>query len=214
MTSMLYQSPKIYNFALSIMHRSTLQKRYEVISNHIDENESVLDIGCGTCMLSNFVDGEYSGIDMNDRFIKYGRKRGLNIYNQNIFSFNKYHLFDNCIIVDVLHHISPRHEEFLKWVIKKSKNKVIVCEPYTPDRRHKIIDKISQWLDYDGINKPEKWFRKRELIGVRLREMPCSTTILFDTSISLSNLNNTVLCRIFGEHTPIFPNPLSFYHVR
>ena len=164
MESLLYRSPRIYALALSIMHGSSLRKRYELISGHIDAGDRVLDIGCGTCMLSDFIEGEYYGIDLNDRFITYARKKGLDVEKKDITSFNRFHEFDVCVITDILHHISPKHPEFLKKLVNESKNKVIVCEPYIPKGRHEIINRISRWLDYDGINKPPlEWMNKEEL---------------------------------------------------
>ncbi len=164
MKSPLYQSPNIYNLALNVMHGSYLQKRYELISSYIDVNDRVLDVGCGTCMLSDFTKGEYYGIDLNNRFITHAQKKGLNVQKEDVMLFNKFHEFDTCVLVDILHHIAPNHPQFLERVVDESKNKVIVCEPYMPEGRYEIINRISRWLDYDGINKPPlEWMNKKQL---------------------------------------------------
>lgn len=164
MKSPLYQSPSIYNLVLNVMHGSYLQKRYELISSYIDAGDRVLDVGCGTCMLSDFAKGEYYGIDLNNKFITHAQKKGLNVEKEDVMSFNKFHEFDTCVLVDILHHIAPNHPQFLERVVDESKNKVIVCEPYIPEGRHGIVNRISEWLDYDGINKhTEEWMNKKQL---------------------------------------------------
>ena len=163
MKSILYQSPRIYDLALGIMHGSNLQRRYEHISEHIGENDRILDVGCGSCMLSNFVSGKYHGIDLNSKFIKRAQKKGLDVVKTDITKFGRFHEFDTCVIVDILHHISPNHPEFLKRVVTESKNRVIVCEPYVPEGRYEIVNKISKWLDYDGINDSGDWLKKNDL---------------------------------------------------
>jgi len=145
---LIYEFPSIYDFILNILHGKHLSERYEFIANEIGKNKKVLEVGCGTCMLSSFLhkSNKYFGIDDNDKSLNYAsKKRGVkNLIKSNIFNFSKYPKVDVIVACDVLHHIYPKHEYFLNKLMTKSK-KVIVCEPFGGG--------IGGLFDSDGINK-------------------------------------------------------------
>lgn len=159
MASLTYNYPKLYDYALKLIHRNNLRKRYELIAKEIGRNKKVFEPACGTCLVKGYLDKtcKYEGWDLNQKFIDYDIKRGINARIKNIFDFRNYPKSDVILICDLLHHIHPEHKNFLKKALKKSK-KIIVVEPCIsfkpPNRFLKNLYKLfTKYIgDNDGIN--------------------------------------------------------------
>lgn len=162
MKSPLYWSPFIYKSALKLAHGKHFSERYELIAGFVPDSESVLDIGCGIGLLAENVKGRYLGLELNDTFVNHARKKGLEVLKQNVFEFDRFGEFDNCVIMDFLHHVCPKHKQVMERVINSGTKRVIVCEPYSPE--HGIVDRLSSVLDNDGFNVPQDWLKKQELL--------------------------------------------------
>ncbi|MFX0141935.1 MAG: methyltransferase domain-containing protein [Candidatus Hodarchaeota archaeon] len=174
MTSIMYKFPKAYNLFLKIIHGNNLSERYKIISKIIGKNKRVLDLGCGTCLLFNYLDKScsYQGWDLNKNFIN-KNKNNLNVKLKNVFDYKDYPENDVIVISDLLHHVVPRHDELVKKAKKKTK-KLIIIEPTvginiigTKNKFLKIVNKLIDKIlsDDDGINSFEdrsKWFEKKE----------------------------------------------------
>lgn len=155
MSSIFYKHPELYNLFINLIHGSDLKKRYEFIASEIGENKRVFELGCGSCKIHNFLlkGCSYKGWDLNQVFVNHALKKGLKVEKKNIFDFKNYPDCDVVLIIDVLHHLCPRHERFLKEVVKKNK-KLIVLEPYNLPKRPSFLDKL--FGDYDGINQADR----------------------------------------------------------
>jgi len=154
--SPIYYSPRLYEASISLLHP---QERYELISKLI-EGKSVLELGCGTGHISKFIEGGYRGIDINERFISYARKRGRNVEKGDIYNLG--HVREEVILVcDLLHHL-PDHESFLDSLIATGKE-VIISEPF--DRFPKLANRLLFIVDSDGVNDSKNipWFYGTEL---------------------------------------------------
>lgn len=161
--SPLYWSGSVYHAGIWLMHGTSLDRRYRYIAGQV--GDSVVDVGCGTGVLANYIPGEkkYLGIDLNERFLKYARKKGRNVMMQNALTFDRYSEYDACVIMDLLHHINPRHEEFLERVMRDVRKRVIICEPFDVTGRSPIMKSIVRLIDSDGTNVTEEWMDKRTL---------------------------------------------------
>ena len=171
MKSIMYLSPKIYNFFLRIIHGKNYFLRFKLISKIIGKNKKVLDLGCGTGQLYRFLDKscEYEGWDLNEKFV--GSTRNINTRCKSVFDFDDYPAVDVIVMSDLLHHVMPNHIELLTKAKEKAKI-VIVLESKSAivnvNNRliyllFKIYDKIIG--DNDGINPYEErmnWFEKEE----------------------------------------------------
>ncbi len=163
MRSPLYWSGHFYSAGIMLMHGRNLQQRYRYIASMT--GESVLDVGCGTGILADYISKEnsYLGIDLNEDFLRHARKKGRNVLKQDALTFDRFSEFDVCVIMDLLHHINPRHEEFLERVLKDVRKRVIICEPFEVPRRHPIVKNLVRIMDDDGTNHPEEWMDKKSL---------------------------------------------------
>ena len=157
MRAIPYMNPKIYDSYLLALHGKNLRERYTRISKEIGCNKSVFELGCGTGILTRYLDEscDYTGWDLNRTFIKYLKRKGQKAELHDIFDFTNYPKNDVCVIVDVLHHIMPRERLLIQNILNVTK-KLIVVEPYKafnfplPDSLRKCYDSILG--DNDGIN--------------------------------------------------------------
>ncbi|MHA1488664.1 MAG: class I SAM-dependent methyltransferase [Promethearchaeota archaeon] len=138
--SIVYRSAYVYDW---FTHRLYDQnKKFSTIAALIGNNSKlVLDLPCGTGYLTRYLHPsiEYTGYDLNHRFLKKIKKNWLKgkiklkkvILKQiNIFDFYKYPKIKQDVIVfcDILHHLHPRHVELVEGAKNHSK-KIIICEP-------------------------------------------------------------------------------------
>ncbi len=186
MKSLMYRSPKLYNFFMRLMHGKYFLYKYKEIARIIGKNKNVLDLGCGTGLLSKFLDKSciYEGWDLNEDFLKH--KNDLNVKCKNVLDFNSYPDSDVIIIADLLHHITPRHEELLVNARKKAKYVIILEPKYNliggglrlGGFLYRLFDTILG--DNDGINDFEdrvNWFDGRnETFNFFLNLKPKSIT--------------------------------------
>lgn len=172
MKSFVYENPRLYELMLKIIHGRNLKMRYKLISEEILKN-SVLDIGCGTGILEEYLNKEanYLGFDLNKDFIEYGKKRKRNVKMQSILDFDNYEKRDVIVICDILHHLCPNHAEILDKIKIFAKKKIIICEPFIEHKSGilgNIQNRIGLFIDNDGINSCNErskfgWYSEEEL---------------------------------------------------
>lgn len=173
MKSIIYRSPHLYRLAMHIFHGRALGERYKVISGFIEKGERVLDLGCGTGTLQSHLNGnDYLGIDLNEAFVGYGRRKGRDLRHMDATKYKGFGEFDVCVIMDLLHHIAPKHETFMQKVLRETRNKVIVCEPYEDSRKPGVVRWLNKVLDDDGINPAHQWMTKPQLVSFYQKFQP------------------------------------------
>lgn len=151
--SPLYEHPLIFEHVMGYLSR----KRYRQIAELVGE-KTVLELGCGTGKLGDFLDGDYIGIDLNSKFIEHGRKKGRDVRLGDIQKTGDIDQ-DVIVLMDVLHHL-PNHREFFEGVLERGKT-VIVSEPFDSNG---LLLPIATIIDWDGINNSNhKWFSRQEL---------------------------------------------------
>lgn len=89
--------------------------RAEIISEYIDKDSTILDIGCGDGTVLDYLSNNSSpkdlvGVDISKKAVEYTQKRGYNAYQMDVLSdnFKKFlegQSFDYIIITEVLEHI-------------------------------------------------------------------------------------------------------------
>lgn len=162
-SSPLYWSGSVYHAGLWLMHGKGIDRRCKYIAGMLDD--SVVDVGCGTGILADYIPPgrKYLGIDLNERFLRYAKKKGRNVMRQDALTFDRYSDYDACVIMDMLHHINPRHKEFVERVLSDVRKRVIICEPFEVPDRNPITKSLVRIIDSDGTNLPEEWMDKESL---------------------------------------------------
>jgi len=153
----LYYSPKLYELVIPMLHP---RGRYAKIAELVGERK-VLELGCGTGGMADHFNGNYTGIDLNEDFVNYGKRRGRNLAVADIGDFDKFDC-EVLLVCDLLHHL-PHHGKFLERLIGSGKE-VIVSEPFR--RFPSFLDPVVAALDSDGINDQGKvrWFEHGTLL--------------------------------------------------
>jgi 2-polyprenyl-3-methyl-5-hydroxy-6-metoxy-1,4-benzoquinol methylase len=125
-----------------IIFSKNIDKHYtQIINEYIDENDHVLDYGCGPgafLVISSALCKNIIGVDISESFIETCKN---NIISNNINNAKAYHItpcntgfenkqFDKIILVDVIHHIEDIEKELdeIKRVLKDD-GEIIIFEP-------------------------------------------------------------------------------------
>ena len=155
--SVFYKYPLLYQQSLKLIHRKNLKRRYQLIASFIKKGEKVLEPGCGTGFLVNFLPQKsfYFGFDLNKNFINWAQRKykDSNFYLGDVLNSQSYFPVDVVIVCDVLHHIeSSKREAFLNHCWKSAKKKLIICEP--KGKTSLVLGKkFFEYFEQDGINK-------------------------------------------------------------
>ncbi|TXT63455.1 MAG: hypothetical protein BAJALOKI3v1_370035 [Promethearchaeota archaeon] len=203
--SLMYSSPLFYNFMTQKLH--DYEKKYRILARMVcsDDETKILDLPCGTGNLARFLKPHisYEGWDLNQMFLEKIKKdwkkgvckpKNIILKQKDIFEYQDYPDVDCVLLCDILHHISPRHEELVEKV-KICTNKVVICEPisikpenmngngllgrlimvigrYLPESLIKTIDFL--FGDNDGINSyatRSKWAHTDDALKLFYRKI-------------------------------------------
>lgn len=163
----IYRSPLLYSIAIRILH----MKGFYIIKKIVGKRKKVFEPACGFGRLQKYLHPScsYSGIDLNNKFIEFGKKKGLNIWTGNIFEEKNYAETDIIILSDILHHLTREEINKIITISKKfSKEKIVIMEPAFVGIASgkgifsKLIAKIFAKIDFDGVNHITHWFTKKE----------------------------------------------------
>lgn len=99
------------NPALFMACRSILENGFRQVRRHIRAelraDAATLDLGCGTGAFADLFTGEYTGIDLNRRYIEYARahRRGT-FLNRDATAIGEVGPFAQVLIFGLLHHLT------------------------------------------------------------------------------------------------------------
>ncbi|MCD6550125.1 glycosyltransferase [bacterium] len=222
--SIFYKHPLLYQQALKIIHGKKLNERYRLIASFIKKEEKILEPGCGTALLVNFLaeQSSYSGFDLNKKFIEYAQKKykKANFYIGDILDKTSYSPTDVVVVCDVLHHISPdKRKVFINYCFKAAKKKLIICEP-KGENTLSLGKRFFNYFEQDGINQihstflwneeeflkeinngfgiiPNQTQRKIEKIG---KDIVC---VFFKTEVALKTKKISAIIPVFNEEKTV-----------
>jgi SAM-dependent methyltransferase len=101
---------------------------------------SLLDIGCGIGHYARLTQGDYVGVDLSARYIKYARRRrgraGRTFRCMDVAGLLEEHAtFDIVLMVDLLHHLSDLQvNDLLERVAQLTRGSVVSFEPVTEQK--------------------------------------------------------------------------------
>jgi SAM-dependent methyltransferase len=165
MKGLMYYSGGAYETMMRLVHRGVFYKRYNAVRSLLGCGP-VLDLGCGTGLIQEHLNNDYLGLEKNPGFVSYAQRKNRNVYEEDIQNFHKYlkGRRDTVLLMDVLHHV-PHPGDLIEKIISSGANKIVICEPYNlpehPIYSNAILNRI---FDADGINGPNKWFDRENLI--------------------------------------------------
>ncbi len=164
--SFVYKWPIAYKLGLKLLHGKGYNKKYNYISGQIGHSKSVLDVACGIAELAGFLHptSTYRGFDINEKFIRYAQRKGLEVRVGNALDVNMYIPSDKVVLCDAVHHMGFENERsVLENSLNAAKQQLIICEPFKdsyqkmisncPNFSKKIFEAIFNYLDKDGNNR-------------------------------------------------------------
>jgi len=164
----MYWHPKLYSITMKFLcGKKWYNKRYECMAKEC-KGMSILDVGCADCHLADYFPKDmYVGVDINKRFIKSAKKKGINVKNIDV---RKQELpKSECIVISsILHQLYPDHEFVIKSALKNAGKKVVICEPPThvASSKNPFIAKIARMINDPGYGSPIKRLNKQELFAL------------------------------------------------
>jgi 2-polyprenyl-3-methyl-5-hydroxy-6-metoxy-1,4-benzoquinol methylase len=162
---------------LKIMHGKNLKKRYSFIADQIEENDFVLDLGCGTGLLADYLKAKrYLGMDVNKDFVRFAKSKGHDVVNSDIFEFEKYPgSVDVVVLVDMLHHITPQEEVLMKRLAEMDLKKIIVSESIPTIQRGSFFYRVARFIyrvfDDDGHNEMKTRLERFQVSRAGIEDM-------------------------------------------
>jgi len=167
MKSIFYKYPLVYDFGIRFLYLDGLK----IIKKLIGRGKSVFEPACGYGRMINYLypDCTYSGIDLNETFIKYGQKRKRDVQKGNVLDIAHYREADIILLCDILHHLKLKDiYKLMSNAVQFAREKVVIVEPtfVTIAAKKNIVSrtigKIMAAIDYDGFNRIDCWFSREE----------------------------------------------------
>lgn len=136
----ILDNPVVWNFsrkAINNLFGSYKIRVKEIRKFDIDDNGSIIDIGCGIGQYSTMTNGKYLGIDFNKNYIQtakrlYGSKsKQFSSKDINDVALKK-SVYDTALLIDITHHLSNRENEKLMQKLNSIAPKhIVICDPIT-----------------------------------------------------------------------------------
>jgi SAM-dependent methyltransferase len=163
----IFRNPWLYSLSIRLLHFDGFKK----IKDIIGKEKNVFEPACGFGRLQRYLydSCSYSGIDLNEKFINFGKKRGLDIRIGNVLEETNYIKSDIIILCDILHHLTKdKIQEVVSIATKFAKEKIVIMEPTFVGLASgkgffsRLAAKVFARVDFDGINNIEHWFTRQD----------------------------------------------------
>ncbi len=163
-----YKYPQLYQFLIPLLHRRAVLKRF---SEEVGQDVTVFDVGAGFGQMARYLDSStsYYGIDLNQKFVEFGRRKQRDLAVKDIFDPAAYRQSDVIIVVDIIHHLPPEKlPELFELIFANATQRVVILEPafLNLGKKYGVLGSAVDWvfkkLDDDGINTIEHWMSENE----------------------------------------------------
>ena len=142
--------------------------RFKRIASVIESGSSVIELCCG--FGDFYVYGlknkqiNYLGVDLSPDFVKYGSKKGINIIERDVNSYN-FPQSDYYVIVSSLYHFYPGPEVIIKKMLSAATKNVLIVEPVKNllNSKYRIISRLALLLTNEGGGKNAFRFTEESL---------------------------------------------------
>lgn len=171
MKSIIYQAPALYKLGLGLIHGKNLERRYQYMASFVKRGDLVLEPGCGPAMLADFLpEGvKYKGFDINERFIRYGKRKQRDVYVGNVLEPKNYCQADVVVACDMLHHLrASDRKAFIGFCFNSARKALIICEEGGKEIKANSLfcslrKPLLEYFDSDGTDQmkiEERWSEK------------------------------------------------------
>lgn len=166
--NIVYNHPKLFELMLWMIHGRHLKERYQIIAREIEGCESVLELMCGTALLTQHLPEGigYWGFDINEAFVRYAQERlsrnlpeeSCLVHTGNVDDPTSIRgkEADAVVLIDALHHIQPyeQQQRLIERSARAARKKLVVCDPFG-DRYFAMIER------FPFLRGAAEWFLMR-----------------------------------------------------
>jgi len=151
----ILENPRIYDLAQRLLGGERIHRAIrEVIDNHLRgiRYNTVLDVGCGTGSFADCFKGEYTGIDINQDYIRKAGTKGnghFMVADATALPFGP-ETFDLVFTLGLLHHVDPQNQIRIlgeMWRVCKKGGHILIMDGLVPSDRLNIIGYALAKLD-------------------------------------------------------------------
>ncbi|MCP4215110.1 MAG: class I SAM-dependent methyltransferase [bacterium] len=143
----------------------------KIVKKLIGNQKSVFEAACGYGRMIKYLEPDctYTGIDLNETFINYGKKRNRDIKIGDILDSSYYVKSDVILLADILHHLTVSDMKKLVAIATHyAIEKILIIEPVfvkIGSRKNifsRMVSAFMKYMDSDGFNHIDKWFSREE----------------------------------------------------
>ena len=152
----ILDNPRIWQFFRGLIEHvfGQYSRRISIIRSFgINDQMSVLDVGCGTCQFAKLTQSRYLGIDMNKGYINQAKKLYENDASKEFLceDLTKAKLpksaYDVSLLIDFTHHLS--NEELINVFMELNRvtsQYIVICDPVKQNAKN-IVGRFLTYLD-------------------------------------------------------------------
>jgi hypothetical protein len=132
MKGLIYHSSILYRLMMQCIYGRDFVRRYSLVADNIDKHWSVLDLCCGDCYITKFLDKDvrYEGRDFNDTFVRNAKAKGLAVEQCDLKkNVDEVKRFDCVIMMGSLHQFIPNEDAMVAAMKRIATKRVIISEP-------------------------------------------------------------------------------------
>ena len=164
--SVFYRHPRLYDLGIHFLYLN----RLKIVKEIVGHGQSVFEPACGFGRMKKYLhaDCAYAGIDLNEKFIRFGRRKNRDIRLGNILEEASYRPADVVLLCDILHHLQRPDIHRLARIAGKFAKRIVIIEPTFVALAAKkntfshLLGKLMTRVDADGFNEIRHWMSREE----------------------------------------------------
>jgi SAM-dependent methyltransferase len=164
--SVFYRHPRLYDLGIHFLYLNRLKLLKKIVGHGM----TVFEPACGFGRMKKYLyeDCAYSGIDLNEKFVGFGRKKNRDIRVGDILKEENYRPADVVLLCDILHHLQMPEIHRLFMIAGKFAKKIVIIEPTfvaiaaKKNLFSRLIGKLMTRVDSDGFNEISHWMSREE----------------------------------------------------
>jgi len=164
--SVFYRYPLLYELGIHFLYLNRLKIVKEIVGHGV----SVFEPACGFGRMKKYIypDCTYAGIDLNEKFVSFGRKKNRDIHVGDILREENYRPADIILLCDILHHLQTPELHRLFRIAGKFAKKIVIIEPTfvalaaKKNTLSQLLGKLMTRVDSDGFNEITHWMSREE----------------------------------------------------
>src|SRR5215204_3340727 len=128
---LVYRNPRLYRLAMRLLDRHA-DEDLRMVADRIEPGSHVLDLCCGDAAIARLLLAKrcrYVGLELNERFVADGRRRGLDVRRWDGATLAIPQDADVVCMLSSLYQFIPEERSLLDEMLRHARRTIIVSEP-------------------------------------------------------------------------------------